>query len=86
MTALTIIEKIKVFAEEHRQTIVDVSKDVSIGGGSYLAILKLDWIQEAQHIITGLVTALVCCIGVHYLRKALAWFDGLFKSKKDGKN
>lgn len=72
-------EKVTAFLKE-------IGIDFSIGTGSYLAILHLDWIQEAQHIITGLITALVCCVGVHYLRKILAWFDKwvnkLFKSKK----
>lgn len=67
-------EKIQAFIKE-------IGIDFSIGTGSYLAILHLDWIQEAQHIITGLITALVCCAGVHYFRKFLAWADRGFKSK-----
>lgn len=64
-------------------TLKEIGFDATVGIGSYLVILKLDWLTESQHVITGLVTAIVCVVGVHFMKKLLALFD---KTKQDDEN
>lgn len=54
--------------------------DVPVGIFGYIAAIQFHWIQEAQHIFTALLTALVCCAGVHYLKKLLVLIDKGVKS------
>lgn len=55
--------------------IKEIGSDVTIGTIGYFAAIELNWIQEAQHIVLGLISALVCCAGVHYFKKLLVWLD-----------
>jgi hypothetical protein len=60
-------------------TLRELGGDASIGLGGYWLSFKLDWNQEIPHIIVGLITALFCCAGVHYLKKLLKWIDKKLK-------
>ncbi len=62
-----------------RETLKEVGYDVTIGVTGYLAAIQFNWTEEAGHMITGLISALVCCAGVHYFKKLLQWIDGKFK-------
>lgn len=57
--------------------------DVSVGTSGYLTAIHFNLINEAHHVITALMTTLVCCAGVHYFKKVLQWFD---KSIPEWKN
>lgn len=53
----------------------EMGQDAAVGVGGYVAAVQFNWIPAAEHVIVGLVTALVCCAGVHYFKKVLRWFD-----------
>lgn len=57
--------------------------DVSVGTSGYLAAIYFNWINEAHHVFTALVSTLVCCAGVHYFKKVLHWFDPIIIGWKD---
>jgi hypothetical protein len=74
-----MIQKITELYHRFEPQIEQFKFDVTIGLGGYLLAIQVNWIEQAEHILTGLVTALVCCAGVHYLKKLLSFIDNSVK-------
>jgi hypothetical protein len=53
----------------------EIFTDLSLGAGGYFAAIQFNFIEEAKHMITPLLTTIACAAVAHYFRKFLKWFD-----------